>query len=77
MEDFQSLKVNETDSFEDGLNKLEKVTKLLENEQLPLEDSLSLYEISISLYKFCTNKIENANQRIKILSEGNFVDFQS
>jgi len=57
-------------NFEDALQKLEQIVRSLENDELPLEKSLQLYEEGIKLTKFCTNTLEEANLRIKKIHEG-------
>ncbi|PAB60969.1 exodeoxyribonuclease VII small subunit [Anaeromicrobium sediminis] len=77
MEEFGQLALNNKDTFEEALYKLERVTNLLEEGELSLNDLLKVYEISISLYRFCNNEIDNANQKIKVLAEDTFIDFEN
>ena len=60
--------------FEDALNKLEKVVSKLEEGDIPLEDSLKLFEEGIRLSRFCNQKLDEAEKRVEILmkdKEGN------
>ncbi|MCT4596178.1 MAG: exodeoxyribonuclease VII small subunit [Anaeromicrobium sp.] len=77
MEDFAQLALSNNDTFEEALYKLERVTTLLDEGNLSLNDLLKVYEMSISLYRFCNNKIDNANQKIKVLAKDTFVDFEN
>ena len=57
-------------NFEDALEKLERIVYSLENDELPLEQSLELYEEGIKLTKVCTQTLEDANLRIKKIHKG-------
>ena len=54
-------------TFESAMERLEEVLRLLENGNETLDHSLALYEEGISLIRSCTEKLENAEQKIKIL----------
>ena len=56
--------------FEDALNKLEKVVSKLEEGDIPLEDSLKLFEEGIRLSRFCNLKLDEAEKRVEILVKG-------
>ena len=53
--------------FEDGLSELEGIVQRLEKGELPLEDSLKLYEDGIRLSRLCHGKLEEAEGRIEVL----------
>ena len=53
--------------FEEALNKLEKIVSKLEKGDLPLEDSLKLFEEGIRLSRFCNQKLDEAERRVDIL----------
>jgi exodeoxyribonuclease VII small subunit len=53
--------------FEDALNKLEKVVSKLEEGDIPLEESLKLFEEGIRLSRFCNLKLDEAEKRVEIL----------
>lgn len=55
--------------FEEALKKLEKIVEKLEGGDVPLEDSLALYEEGISLFRHCSSKLEEAKKKIEILSK--------
>ncbi len=63
------------ESFEDMLEKLERTVLELEDGGIPLADSLAGYEQGIKHLRACYAMLENAQQRIEILSgvdaEGN------
>ena len=53
--------------FEEALHKLEAVVQRLESGELPLEESLRLFEEGVHLTKVCTRRLEEAERRITIL----------
>jgi exodeoxyribonuclease VII small subunit len=54
-------------SFEKGLDELEAIVKQLESADLPLEQSLALFETGVSLSDTCRTRLEEAETRIEIL----------
>lgn len=57
--------------FEEALIQLESAVKRLESgEDIDLDDAISVYEEAVKLVKICHTKLENAEQKIKILVEG-------
>lgn len=61
---------NKEQSFEDALSRLEALVRALENGEKGLDESLSLFEEGVSLVRFCTEKLDTAEQRVKILMKG-------
>ena len=51
-------------NFEQALNRLEKISELLEDENTPLEDSIKLFEEGIELKEFCEEKLKSAKLKI-------------
>ena len=49
------------------MERLEEITRLLESGAEGLDESLKLYEEGVSLIRRCTQKLENAEQSVKIL----------
>jgi exodeoxyribonuclease VII small subunit len=58
---------NQALSFETALEELERVVKQLESGDLPLEESLRLFERGIQLSETCRKQLEDAETRIEIL----------
>ncbi len=54
-------------SFEKSLVELEEIVQKLEEGDLPLEESLELFEKGISLSRSCRERLTNAERRIEIL----------
>ena len=51
-------------SFEAALARLEETVRLLESGNVPLDDSLSLFEEGIALVKLCNSKLDTAEQKV-------------
>jgi exodeoxyribonuclease VII small subunit len=49
------------------MERLEEITRLLETGAEGLDDSLKLYEEGVSLIRLCTQKLESAEQSVKVL----------
>jgi exodeoxyribonuclease VII small subunit len=56
--------------FEDALNKLEKIVSKLEGGDIPLEESLKLFEEGIRLSGICNQKLDEAEKKVEILLKG-------
>ena len=54
-------------TFEAALVKLEQIVQRLEKGELPLEDSLVLYEEGVRLSRLCHAKLEEAEGKIELL----------
>jgi exodeoxyribonuclease VII small subunit len=55
--------------FESAIAELERVVKLLEEGDLPLEKSLELFERGVQLSRFCYSSLEAAERRIEVLND--------
>jgi exodeoxyribonuclease VII small subunit len=53
--------------FEAALARLEEIVKELETGDLPLEQSLKLFEEGIKLSRVCNKRLEDAERRVEIL----------
>ena len=58
-----------TNDFETALAELEAIVTKLEQGDLALEQSLSLFERGVQLSRVCHTKLEDAERRIEILTE--------
>jgi len=54
-------------TFEKALVRLEEILKVLESGTAPLDESLGMFEEGVKLIKLCNGKLDNAEQKIKIL----------
>ncbi len=53
--------------FEDALARLEEIVRELESGDLPLEQSLKMFEEGIKLSRICHKRLEDAERRVEIL----------
>ena len=58
-------------TFEQSLERLEQITRRLESGELPLEESLRLFEEGMELCEFCNNKLDEAESKVRILLKEN------
>ncbi|MBM3740585.1 MAG: exodeoxyribonuclease VII small subunit [Acidobacteria bacterium] len=54
-------------AFEKNLEELERVVKQLEAGELPLEQSIQLYERGVALSEACRKQFDDAESRVEIL----------
>ena len=52
-------------SYEEAYQQLEKILQALENGDLPLEESLKLYELGAALATYCARKLDEAELRVR------------
>lgn len=56
-------------TYEEAMNRLEKIVSMLENDTLSLDDSLKLFEEGTKLARFCNKTLDEAE--LKITKLGN------
>ena len=59
--------IQEPASFEAGLKELEGIVKQLESGEAKLEESLVLFERGVTLSRYCSQKLEEAEKKIDML----------
>ena len=57
--------------FESALERLDEITDLLESGEAKLEDSLNLYTEGLDIARFCTNRLNEAEKKIKLIADKN------
>ncbi|MDP4126786.1 MAG: exodeoxyribonuclease VII small subunit [Bacillota bacterium] len=57
-------------SLETGIQNLEKIVKLLEQKDLPLEKALAYFKEGVGLVQYCSNVLDQAEKQMEILLEG-------
>lgn len=57
-------------SFEQSLSRLDEIVKHLEKGDLPLNDSLALYEEGTGLIRACSKMLDEAEQKVVKLKKG-------
>ncbi len=63
-------------TFEEALNRLEKLVRNLESGEIPLEESIKAFEEGKELVKFCLSLLDKAEVKIKQLEEQTDGSFQ-
>jgi exodeoxyribonuclease VII small subunit len=53
--------------FEKAFEQLESIVRRLEGEELPLDESLKLFEQGIGLSRFCHQKLEEVEKKIELI----------
>ena len=53
--------------FEEALGRLEEIVKALERGDLPLEESLKVFEEGVKLSKTCLKMLDEAEKKVEIL----------
>jgi exodeoxyribonuclease VII small subunit len=59
--------VEEVKTFEEAMKRLEEIVGQLEKGEIPLEETLSLFEEGVKLSRFCREKLDEAEKRVEIL----------
>ncbi len=57
-------------TFEEALASLENIISKMEKGELTLDESLSSFEEAVGLVKLCNEELENAERRVRLLTEG-------
>ena len=57
-------------SFEDALRALEEIVRKLEGGEVPLDDSITLYERGEALRRHCQARLDAAQARIEKIVQG-------
>jgi exodeoxyribonuclease VII small subunit len=57
--------------FEESLAELERLVERMEQGNLPLEESLKLFEHGVQLTRSCQKALKEAEQKVQILLEEN------
>lgn len=57
-------------TYEQAVLELENVVDMLESGDLPLEESIKVFEKGIGLVRICNKKLDDIEKRITLLVEG-------
>ncbi len=55
-------------TFEEALARLEVISKRLEQEDIMLDEAVNLYEEGMKLVDFCSKKLEEAENRVRLIT---------
>ncbi len=58
-------------SFEEAMKRLEEIADILENGAQSLDETIVLFEESNALVKFCQEKLDQAENKLQILTREN------
>ncbi len=67
--------IAEPESFEAASAELESIVTKMESGQMTLEASLAAYKRGMELLQYCQKTLQNAQQQIRVLEDGNLRDF--
>ncbi|SEF80819.1 exodeoxyribonuclease VII small subunit [Nitrosomonas ureae] len=65
----------EPESFEAASAELEKIVAAMEAGQMTLEASLSAYQRGAELLQYCQDKLQGAQQQVRVLEAGMLKNF--
>ena len=60
-------------NYETAIARLEEITGQLEEGEATLEESIKLYTEGLDIARFCSSQLEEAEKKIKIITEKNGV----
>ena len=61
------MAATKANDFENAFQKLESIVQRLESEELPLDESLRLFEEGIGLSRFCHQRLEEVEKKIELI----------
>ena len=64
-----------SNSFEDNMKKLEEIVAKLESGDVKLDESIKLFEEGIKLTKVLQKTLDDAEGKIKVVTENSLEDF--
>ena len=62
-------KKDEARSFEESMKRLDEIVGQLEEDKLPLDKMISLYEEGVVLARACGEKLEAAEQKVRLIAK--------
>lgn len=54
-------------TFEQAMTRLEQIVRALESGNVPLEDLISLFDEGTKLVKLCTERLDKAEEKVRLL----------
>lgn len=64
-------------NFENQLDRLKEIVDMMEQGNVKLEDALKLFEEGVGIYSNCNKLLEEAEQKIKIMTSIGEEDFEN
>jgi len=65
-----------TQTFEGALKRLEEIVTSLEQGEVPLEETVKMFQEGITLAKVCKSKLQSAEEEIQKIVKNSDGDFQ-
>jgi len=56
------------DSFEKDLKRLEDIVAKMEEGDIPLDESMKLFEEGVKLSRFCSERLDKAEKKVEIIT---------
>ncbi len=56
------------EKFEDAMKKLESIVDKMEKGDMPLNESLKMFEEGVKLTRFCSQELHKAEKKVELLS---------
>ena len=64
-------------TYEKAIQRLEEIVQQLESNEIPLEDSIALFQEGIELSKYCDKKLKNIQEKVaQIYEDGQLKDME-
>ncbi|MEG1502020.1 MAG: exodeoxyribonuclease VII small subunit [Synergistaceae bacterium] len=63
-------------NFTQKMQELDKVLQKIDDNNITLEDAMQEFESGIKLIKECKTYLDNASQKVKILTDESEIDFK-
>ncbi len=57
------------EKFEDAMKKLEGIVERMEKGDMPLNESLKLFEEGVRLTRFCSQELQKAEKKVELLTK--------
>ena len=57
------------EKFEDAMKKLEGIVERMEKGDIPLDESLKLFEEGVKLTRFCSQELQKAEKKVELLTK--------
>lgn len=57
------------EKFEDAMKKLEGIVERMEKGDMPLNESLKLFEEGVKLTHFCSQELQKAEKKVELLTK--------
>lgn len=72
-----ATKSDKKPSFESAMADLERLVADMESGKLTLEESLEAYKRGAELLAFCRERLDDAQQQVRVLEDGVLKDFNA